>query len=963
MQDIVPANGGIQKTKKTAQESQVLRLQYKLPARLRRPIGQELRSNRAAARQNQTGIDFERRPIRTEPQNRRPPLYRKNVGVEHHTGDVYMSSRPEIQVSAPPYVSAVAKRERMGERRMEATKRQQTRKNFKSKQDEFRAGNGQSRLAVKRVVTEKENTWLPNVRDLPYEFRANVGTLEYMQNGLGKNHDGVRQSKPSRKGVVQTRVVKKPVGADGLQGVAERKSQVMPTSRGKQMSDGLRYERSREHEKSSKAARGGFYSDEIGSSSGLIQQPNRYLRRGATEVVQTSRNIMSWAGAVFNRQVAINAVILVIGCGVMYGIIWNLNGLGRGWQVMGSVQERAIKAYGSLMSASSALAETDFAASEAGFNDAARLIQEAQAELGGAMESSQNILRWVDVTGTVRSGQEMLSAGEQLSIAGGHIAQAANQLLAGKSGAAFVATVTGAKDELILAEEALGEAEKSLSQVDGLLLPDEISLQLENIMNSTSKIRLALNGFIERSDLVLAMLGAERDKQYLLLFQNNHEIRPTGGFIGSIGLVHIDRGKVEALDIDSVYDPDGQLKEYIEPPQPLKVVSNRWYLRDANWFVNFSASARKVIEFFEKEGGPTVDGVIAMTPEVIRELLKVTGPIQVPGYNVEVNYENFWLVTQDQVSYSYDKQLNQPKKFLADLAPVLLSRLLSGNTNSSLEALAGIIKMIEEKHLLVYLNNENWQTKLTEMGWSGDLPVSQPALLAVNNANIAGHKSDQFIEQEIDYRLEIMADGTTEAVVMIKREHRGDDEQPDFVYPEEENPAQKDNIVYQRVLVPKGSKLLEADGFASAADIRQMVVPETYEHLKADEDVVDWQTGQYVHDSGTVVGEEAGYTFYANWVVTKPGKTSVAFYRYRLPDKAEWPGMINPAGRFDTYVVKQPGDMRTTVRVQVDLPDNVHMVHAVPESGVTKESDRTLIYRGALRKDLLTGMVFARATD
>ena len=112
-----------------------------------------------------------------------------------------------------------------------------------------------------------------------------------------------------------------------------------------------------------------------------------------------------------------------------------------------------------------------------------------------------------------------------------------------------------------------------------------------------------------------------------------------------------------------------------------------------------------------------------------------------------------------------------------------------------------------------------------------------------------------------------------------------------------------------------------------------------------------------------MVGEEAGYTFFANWIVTKPGKTSVAFYRYRLPDKAEWPGIINPAGRFDTYVVKQPGDMRTTIRVQIDLPENVQMVHTVPESGVTKDNDRTLIYRGLLRKDLLTGMVFARTTD
>lgn len=963
MQDIVPSDGSIRKTKKTAPRDKVLRLQYRLPARLRRPIGQELRRNRELARKNQAEIEFERRTIRTESHDRRPPLYRRNIGAEHHTGDVYMRSRPEIQVSAPPYISAVAKRERIGEKRMGLSAKLQPIKKLVAEQSGHKVHSNRLLQSKKECVgRENKDKALPAVRDLPYEFKSKGSDAENKQSESSRNLGNTQQSSWRQDSKVVTLATNRPAGSYDLMRKTERQM-IAPVNRSSQVVSGFGLGRISKQVKTDDFLKERSSTDDVWSKSGLIQQPNRYLRRGTVEVVQTGRNLLSWVGAVFNRQVAVNAVILVVGCGLVYGVIWNLNGLGRGWQVMGNVQERAVKAYSSLVSASSALAETDFVASEAGFSDATRLIQEAQAELAGAMASSQTVLRWADVTGTVRSGQEILSAGEQLSVAGGYIAQAANQLLGGQGGPSFVAAVTEAKGELVLAEEALGKAEKSLSKVDSLLVPKEIRSQLENITDSTKKIRLALSGFIERSDVVLAMLGAESDKQYLLLFQNNHEIRPTGGFIGSIGLVHIDRGAVEAMDINSVYDPDGQLKEYIEPPQPLKVVSNRWYLRDANWFVNFSASARKVIEFFEKEGGPTVDGVIAMTPEVIRELLKVTGPILMPGYGMEVNYDNFWLVTQDQVSYSYDKQLNEPKKFLADLAPVLLNRLLSGNANNSLEALAGIIKMIEEKQLLVYLNNDNWQTKLTEIGWSGDIPANQPALLAVNNANIAGHKSDQFIEQEIDYRLEIMADGTTEAVVMIKREHRGNVEQPAFVYPEDENPAQKDNIVYQRVLVPKGAKLLEADGFSSAADIRQMVVPETYEHTKADEDVVDWQTGQYAHESGTVVGEEAGYTFFANWLVTKPGKTSVAFYRYRLPDKAEWPGVINPAGRFDTYVVKQSGDMRTTIRVQIDLPENVQMVHAVPESGVTKDNDRTLIYRGLLRKDLLTGMVFARTTD
>ena len=954
MQDIVPCNGGVQKAVKNVPKEKVLRLQYKLPARLRRPIRQELRKEKQLVRKQENRIDFERRPIITEQPARRPPSYSKNSGAEHHTGDVYMRSRPEVQVSAPPYISAIARSERVaGGKSPVMTSHRQPRKIVWQQR---RTGNAVKKQARITAVGSKRQTnydlAIAGVRDMPYQFGtapAKTGTRRY------DRQPGPQGSEPIIKRTDRPRDLAQTAANSDVTAGRERRDTIELLTR---FSRGNKRVLNGSDDTGEEGRQ-----DKTWSRRGIIQQPNRYLPISGQVISSGGRSIGEMFRTVFNKQVAVNAMILVVGCGLAYGVIWNLSGLGRGWQVMGSVQDRAAKAYGSLISASSALAETNFAASEAGFSDATRLIQEAQAELGGAMASSQNVLRWIDVTGTVRSGQEILSAGEQLSIAGKHLAQGANQLLRGQAGETFVTAVTGAKIEFAQAEEALAKAEKSLGQIDSVVLPPEISGQLTTMAESTQRIRAALKGFMERSDVVLSMLGAERDKQYLLVFQNNHEMRPTGGFIGSIGLVHIDRGAVEAIDINSVYDPDGQLKEFIEPPQPLKIVTNRWFLRDANWFVDYSASARKIIEFFEKEGGPTVDGVIALTPEVIRELLKVTGPIQVPGYEAEVNYDNFWLVTQDQVSYSYDKELNEPKKFLADLAPVLLNRLLSGNANSSMAALEGMMRMIEEKQFLVYLNNENWQTKLTKIGWSGDLPVDQAALLAVNNANIAGHKSDQFMEQEIDYRLEVMPDGTVEAVVMIKREHRGNVEQPDFEYPPDENPAQKDNVVYQRVLVPKGAKLLEADGFSSPADINQMVVPESFDHLKADEDVVDWQTGQWAHESGTVIGEEAGYTFFANWVVTKPGKTSVVFYRYRLAEMADWPSIIDPAGRFGAYVVKQPGDMRTTVRVQVDLPDGMHIIHTVPESGITQEGKRTLIYRGALRKDLMTGMVFAKTTD
>src|SRR5258706_15817855 len=58
------------------------------------------------------------------------------------------------------------------------------------------------------------------------------------------------------------------------------------------------------------------------------------------------------------------------------------------------------------------------------------------------------------------------------------------------------------------------------------------------------------------------LLGMKNKKTYLLLFQNNAELRPGGGFIGSYGLAVINKGKLQQLTIHNTYDADGQLKKH-----------------------------------------------------------------------------------------------------------------------------------------------------------------------------------------------------------------------------------------------------------------------------------------------------------------------------------------------------------------------------------------------------------------
>jgi len=118
----------------------------------------------------------------------------------------------------------------------------------------------------------------------------------------------------------------------------------------------------------------------------------------------------------------------------------------------------------------------------------------------------------------------------------------------------------------------------------------------------------------------------------LVLFQNPSEMRPGGGFLGSYADVSIKGGTVTNIAFHDVADADLAFKQKIEPPAPLQLTETAFRPADANWFFDFPTSASETIQMFEAATpSTTFDGVIAVTPQAMEDLLSVTGPITLPG--------------------------------------------------------------------------------------------------------------------------------------------------------------------------------------------------------------------------------------------------------------------------------------------------------------------------------------------
>lgn len=143
------------------------------------------------------------------------------------------------------------------------------------------------------------------------------------------------------------------------------------------------------------------------------------------------------------------------------------------------------------------------------------------------------------------------------------------------------------------------EANKTLQGVDTTQLPDDFALQVEEIKLLLPTLEKSLDQVDILSEAILTLIGHDSMQRYLIVFQNNTELRATGGFMGSLALVDMDRGEIAKIEIPGggPYQYQGSLLDYYVAPRALQLINPRWELQDANWFFDWPTSAAKISRF------------------------------------------------------------------------------------------------------------------------------------------------------------------------------------------------------------------------------------------------------------------------------------------------------------------------------------------------------------------------------
>lgn len=436
------------------------------------------------------------------------------------------------------------------------------------------------------------------------------------------------------------------------------------------------------------------------------------------------------------------------------------------------------------------------------------------------------------------------------------------------SGLVKIAPLLSGQYEEIAAE--LTQIQNSFNRIDPNRYPETYSGKpLRGILTSVRDALETVGGnstdlkaFL---DAVPEVLGATEAKTYLVLFQNDKELRPTGGFWTAYALLRMEKGKIVSIQAGDIYflDIDNRVAFYPTPPAVIQkyLKLDKWYIRDTNMSPDFRKSIELFNEFWARVPGvPKTDGIFAIDTAFVQGLLTVLGDIKIPNYETFTS-ENvvYQLELVANVLGSREEKRGGRKDIIGVLMREMMSKAFALPSNQYDKIIGKVMDMAVKKHLLLYFNNPEAQALAEKYNLAGRINDFDGDYLHVNDANLGGRKANMYMKEDISKEIKMLGGGKEVlSTVTVDYENTGS-------YNADWNTGYRD---YVRVYVPKGSELISGSG--------------SLETITS--------------------GEDLGRTYFDAYMAVNPLQKAKLTLTYRLPS-----GLIKNGQPYQLLIQKQPG--------------------------------------------------------
>ena len=303
---------------------------------------------------------------------------------------------------------------------------------------------------------------------------------------------------------------------------------------------------------------------------------------------------------------------------------------------------------------------------------------------------------------------------------------------------------------------------------------DRVDRALEDARDQVRDVRTTTGRAATLFDSLPTLLGAGSDQRYLLAFQGLSEARATGGLVSIYGVLEAKKGKIELVDVGSMADviPPGGTDQVAAPPWFENNYSNQsatTQFQQANVSPNFPAVSRVLSRMFETNTGDRIDGVIALDPVALGELLKSVGPLELPEWNDTITAENAAeRILHD--SYILYEDPDEQARYLADIVEAFWIKVSDGDLDATV-MMDSIGELARTRHVKVFHEDGSVEHALRVLNVGGGYGASNQNVQLVFNNNYSVNKIDYFLERHVGTTIRLQADGSAEVQVAVELEN------------------------------------------------------------------------------------------------------------------------------------------------------------------------------------------------
>jgi hypothetical protein len=318
--------------------------------------------------------------------------------------------------------------------------------------------------------------------------------------------------------------------------------------------------------------------------------------------------------------------------------------------------------------------------------------------------------------------------------------------------------------------------------------------------------------------------GVDKRRKYFVIFQNDNELRPTGGFLTAYAVVFVENGKVSLEKSDDIYALDKKFSQKIPIPEKLGkylTTEKQWNMRDMNIYPDLKQSMDTFVQYYKtiKDEPKDIDGIVVVDTHVLTDLLKILGPVNVPGYGT-FSDANDPKCNCPQIIHALSEIITRPTPYIRQdrkgiLGPMMRSILDKAYTapkNSWPDMFATAWSNVQGRHVQFYFFDAETQKAAETVGAAGRMTHDPTQdFFAIVDANLGGAKSNLYVKYNVDQQ--VSAPNGTEinkkVTVTYKNDHAADNcnlEAGLLCL----NATLRD---WFRVYLPKGSKMVNTQGF------------------------------------------------------------------------------------------------------------------------------------------------------